>query len=265
MPSATVRHPKGPVEDSPQTAARPFVQEFVESSVGGKLLMALTGAGLVGFVTFHMIGNLKFLSGPEAINHYAHFLKHDLGALLWIARGGLLAIFLLHIALAIRLTRKASAARPVPYSFPRSESLSGSAQAGYASRLMFQSGSVIGLFVLFHLVHFTFAWVQGVEVNGTWTNFLDLRDSQGRHDVFEMMYAGFSNSILVAIYVGCQVVLFVHLRHGIQSVFQTLGLKNGRFRKPIDALGLALALFVLLGNLAIVFAVKFGWVASQYR
>ena len=258
MPSATVRHPKGPVEDSPQVAAGPFLQEFVESSVGGKVLMALTGAGLVGFVVFHMIGNLKLLSGPDAINKYAAFLKHDLGALIWIARAGLLGIFVLHIALAIRLNRKAAAARPVPYSFPRS------AQAGAASRTMIWTGIVIGLFTLFHLVHFTFAWVQGVDHYGKRVNFLELTDAQGRHNVYEMMVAGFANVPLAVLYIVAQLVLFVHLRHGIQSAFQTLGLKNGRFRKSIDALGLAIAASVLLGNLVIVLAVQFGWVASQY-
>jgi succinate dehydrogenase / fumarate reductase cytochrome b subunit len=259
MPAATVRNPKGPSEDSPQTAAAPFVKDWVESTVGGKVLMALTGAGLVGFVVFHMIGNLKLLSGPDAINHYAYFLKHDLGALIWIARAGLLGIFVLHIALAIRLKMKSRAARPVAYSNPRT------VQATVFSRTMLQTGLVIGLFTLFHLAHFTFAWVQGVERNGEWVNFLSLKDSHGRHDVYEMMVAGFANVPVAVLYIAAQVVLFVHLRHGIQSAFQTLGLKNGRFRKPIDALGLAIALTVLLGNLAIVLSVQLGFVASQYR
>lgn len=259
MPVATVRHPKGPAEESPQTAAGPFVKDWVESSVGGKVLMALTGAGLVGFVIAHLIGNLKLLSGADSINHYAHFLKHDIGVLLWIGRGGLLAIFVLHIALAIRLTRKAAVARPVAYSFP------GSALRRGASRNMFWTGVVIGLFTLFHLAHFTFAWVQGVERNGEWVSFLDLKDSQGRHNVYEMMVAGFANVPLAALYLAAQLVLFIHLRHGIQSVFQTLGLTNARFRKPIDALGLATALAILLGNAAIVLSVQLGFVASQYR
>lgn len=264
MPAATVRHPKGPVEDSSQTAAGPFVKEWLESSLGGKILMALTGAGLVGFVIAHLIGNLKLLSGPESINHYAHFLKHDLGVLLWIARAGLLGIFILHIALAIRLTRKAAAARPIPYAFSRTL-LPTSAQTGLASRTMLWTGIVIGLFTLFHLAHFTFAWVQGVERNGEWVSFLDLKDAQGRHNVSEMMVAGFANVPLAVLYIAAQLVLFVHLKHGIQSVFQTLGVKNCRFRKSINELGLAIALAILLGNVAIVLAVQLGYVASQYK
>ncbi len=105
-----------------------------------------------------MIGNLKVFSGPDAINGYAYFLKHDLGVLIWIARAGLLAIFVLHLSLAIRLKLRSTAARPVPYQYP------GSVQATIASRTMIWTGIVVGLFMLFHLAHFTFGWVHGAEI-----------------------------------------------------------------------------------------------------
>lgn len=257
--TSTAINPKGPRPNLATGNPLTWVCDYLCSSVGQKILVAITGASLVTFVVFHMIGNLKLLSGPDAINHYAYFLKHDLGALIWIARAGLLGIFVLHIALALRLKLKSRAARPVAYSNPRT------VQATVFSRTMLQTGVVIGLFTLFHLAHFTFAWVQGVERNGEWVNFLSLKDSHGRHDVYEMMVAGFANVPMAVLYIAAQFVLFVHLRHGIQSAFQTLGLKNGRFRKPIDALGLAIALTVLFGNLAIVLSVQLGYVASQYR
>src|SRR5207248_2495188 len=110
------------------------------------------------FVIAHLIGNLKLLTGgPEsrdAINAYAHFLKHDLGLLLWLVRAGLLAIFVLHLTLAIRLKLRSVAARPIPYSYART------VQAGVASRTMVWTGLVVGLFVLFHLAHYTFGWVK---------------------------------------------------------------------------------------------------------
>src|SRR5438034_11817636 len=105
--AGTVRHPKGPQKPGPGPDARGFLSALLDSSVGAKVLVALTGLGLVGFVIVHMVGNLKLLpGGPEsrdAINGYAYFLKHDLGAWLWVARAGLLGIFVLHLALAIRL------------------------------------------------------------------------------------------------------------------------------------------------------------------
>src|SRR4051794_37639688 len=178
MSSTTVRHPKGPPVEKPDRAAVPFVRAFFDSSVGAKVTVALTGLGLVTFTVFHMIGNLKVFQGPDAINNYAYFLKHDLGALIWLARGGLLAIFVLHLALALRLQLRSRAARPVPYQYP------GSVQASPAAKTMMWSGIVVGLFVVFHLAHFTFAWVTGVEVTDpqtgqrVWKNYLSLTDAK---------------------------------------------------------------------------------------
>lgn len=260
-----VRHPKGPAEADTQSDAGIYLRSLVESSVGSKVLVALTSIGLITFVIFHLIGNLKLLQGPEAINHYAYFLKHDLGVLIWIARAGLLAIFVLHIALAIRLKLRSVAARPTPYVYFRT------VQAGISSRTMIWTGIVIGLFTLFHLAHFTFGWISEVQVRDPasgrleWTNYLNMKDSKDplRHNVYEMMVAGFSNVPLAVTYVLAQVFLFIHLRHGIPSMFQTLGLKNARFRRPLDWFGLLLAIAILSGNCLIVLAVQLGWVKSE--
>ncbi len=266
METATtgVRHPKGPAKPRKGPDARAFGAALLDSTVGAKILVALTGTALVGFVVFHMIGNLKVLQGPDAINGYAYFLKHDLGALIWVARGGLLTLFALHLALALRLKLRSVAARPVPYHVYKP------AQAGIASRTMVYTGVVVGLFTLFHLAHYTFGWVKGVEVidpatgQRVWRNYLELQDVKGRHNVYEMVVSGFSNVWMIGIYLVAQAVLFVHLRHGIPSVFQTLGLKNARLRGAIDVLGLLIALTILIGNVALVLAVQFGWLKSQY-
>jgi succinate dehydrogenase / fumarate reductase cytochrome b subunit len=252
--TSTLRHPKGESQPEPGTGPAPFVAALLDSSVGSKVLVALTGLGLVTFVVFHMIGNLKVFAGPDAINAYAYFLKHGLGALIWVARIGLLGIFVLHLALALRLKARSAAARPVKYQYPNS------VQATPASRTMLWTGVVILAFTLFHLAHFTFAWTNTATTATGPVNYLELKDSQGRHDVYSMVVAGFSDPVLVALYVGAQLLLFVHLSHGIPSTFQTLGLKNKRFRGPIKMLGLAVALTILVGNLAIVFGVWFGFV-----
>jgi len=280
METATtgVRHPKGPAKPRKGPDARAFGAALLDSTVGAKILVALTGTGLVGFVVFHMIGNLKVLQGPDAINGYAYFLKHDLGALIWIARGGLLLLFVLHLALALRLKLRSVAARPVPYQVYRP------AQAGLASRTMVYTGVVVGLFTLFHLAHYTFGWVKPAVFDvsviaavgpndelrevpaGTAVPYLALRDRKDarKHDVYEMTVSGFSNPWMIGIYLVAQVVLFVHLRHGIPSVFQTLGIKNARLRGGIDVLGLLIALTILVGNVALVVAVQLGWLKSQY-
>ena len=261
MSTTTVRHPKGPPEPEPARGAAPFVWAFLDSSVGAKVTVALSGLGLVGFTIFHMIGNLKVFQGPEAINGYAYFLTHNLGALIWIARAGLLAIFLLHLTLALRLSLRSKAARPVPYAHP------GSVQATLTSRTMIWSGVVVGLFVLFHLAHFTLLGFQTVEVNGKPVNYLDLK-VQGdplKHDVYSMVVAGFTTPWLAVLYIVTQVVLFLHLLHGVQSSFQTLGLKNGRFAPAIRVLGFAVATLILLGNLTIVIGVWLGWAPPLYK
>ena len=260
MSATTVRHPKGPPESEPARGAVPFLRAFFDSSVGAKITVALSGLGLVTFSIFHMIGNLKVFSGPDAINAYASFLKHDLGLLIWIARAGLLGIFVLHLTLAIRLALRSKAARPVPYAHP------GSVQATVSSRTMIWSGAVVGLFILFHLAHYTFALVHGAEdATGQFVNYLDLKDHKGRHDVYRMLVAGFTTPWLAVLYIVAQVVLFVHLLHGVQSSFQTLGLKNGRFRPVIRVLGFAVAATVLLGNLAIVIGVWAGLAPPLYK
>ncbi|MBN9122621.1 MAG: succinate dehydrogenase cytochrome b subunit [Planctomycetes bacterium] len=255
MSSTTVRHPKGPPAEVSDRAAVPFVWAFFDSSVGAKITVALTGLGLTAFTIFHMIGNLKVFSGPEAINAYAHFLKHELGLLLWIARAGLLAIFLLHIALAVRLTLRSKGARPVGYAYP------GHVRATVTSRTMIWSGAVVGLFVLFHLAHFTLCWVTYAEVApGRYVSYLELKDPKEPlyQDVYSMVVVGFTTPWLAALYVVAQVALFLHLLHGVQSSFQTLGLKNGRFRTAIRWFGFAVAATVFLGNVGIVAGVWFG-------
>jgi succinate dehydrogenase / fumarate reductase cytochrome b subunit len=130
---------------------------------------------------------------------------------------------------------------------------------------MIWTGIVVGLFIIFHLAHFTFGWVKGVEIaTGQVVNYLDLKDAKGRPDVYSIVVAGFSNLPLAILYIVAQIALFIHLSHGIQSSFQTLGLKNRRFAPAIRMFGLALAGIILIGNVGIVLAVQNGLVPSLY-
>ncbi len=262
--TGTLRHPKGTTDADPDPglSAGAFARAYLDSSVGAKFAVGVTGVLLVGFTVAHVIGNLKMFSGPEAINKYAYFLKHDIGLLLWVARGGLLGVFVLHLFLALRLQLRARAARPVAYAHP------GTVQATVASRTMMWTGIVVGLYVLFHLAHFTFGWVKPAHTPAGDVPYHALTymmpDGKVVHDVYSMVIAGFRNPYIVVIYLISQVVLFVHLRHGIPSTFQTLGIKSARWGRPIDLLGLATALTILAGNLAIVLGVWFGYVKPLY-
>ena len=207
---------------------------FWRSSIGGKVTMAVTGVLLFGFVVVHLLGNLQLLAGAEAINGYATWLQ-DRGALLWLARIGLLLVFVLHIVTGVRLSRENRAARPVRYAH------AATVQASWASRSMVFTGLTTLLFVVYHLLHYTF----GVTNPG---DFARRSQGYGGHDVFAMATASFSHPGIAAAYVLAQIVLFFHLAHGIQSLCQTLGVNHDRYTPLIHKLSLLLAALVTGGN-----------------
>ena len=223
-----------------------WLLSFWRSSIGGKVTMAVTGLMLFGFVVVHMLGNLQFLfAEPEKINSYAKML-HDLGPLLWVARIGLLSVFALHVTTAIRLSRANRSARPVAYQRP------GTVQASMASRSMVLSGfSVLG-FVIYHLMHFTLevpaitpAFEAQVKIGEEFTK-----------NVHAMVKTSFDNWYIVSAYAIFQVILFLHLSHGMQSLAQTLGLQHKRYTPIIKLTSFGLALVIAGGNMLIALSVK---------
>jgi succinate dehydrogenase / fumarate reductase cytochrome b subunit len=210
----------------------------VQSSLGSKYVMALTGLALIGFVLGHMAGNLLIYAGQGALNSYAHALKSR-PALLWTARLGLLAVFLVHVILGSRLTLQNTAARgPVRYFCERT------VQASWASRHMMLTGLVLLGFIVYHLAHFTLGVVQ-VNVS---------------EDVYGMVVAGFSNPWVTLSYLVAMAFLGLHLWHGGSSWFQSLGLNGRREAKVISWVGPALAGVVVAGNCSIPLAVLVGLV-----
>jgi succinate dehydrogenase / fumarate reductase cytochrome b subunit len=235
-----------PAEKRP-TGAWPIVR----SSVGAKFLVALTGICLTGFVIVHMLGNLQIFEGQAKINNYAKFLK-DLGPLLWVARIGLLALLAIHMTLSIRLNQRSSEARPIPYFHEDT------IQASFASRTMLQTGLLVFAFLLFHLAHYTFGWIGTAQQDGRTVGYLDLHDPAGLHDVYSMTILGFRNPVVSILYIVAQILLLLHLSHGVGSVFQTLGANSPRSQPAIRILGWAVALLVGVGNIAIVVGVWAG-------
>ncbi len=224
-----------------------LISRFFNSTLGKKYIMAITGFLLVGFVIVHMLGNLQVFIGPSAINEYAELLKSK-PALLWTARLGLLAIALLHVATAIQLVLRNRAARPVQYGVAKPVG------ASLSSRLAAITGTLIFAFIVYHLLHFT--------VGVTNPEFMDLRDAQGRHDVFGMVVRGFSNPLVAGVYLLAMALLCSHLRHGVSSMFQSLGLKSGAYDTLIDRAAIVTAAAIFLGNCAIVIAVLGGLVKN---
>lgn len=212
--------------------------------IKSKLVASLAGLGLVGFVIFHMVGNLQVFEGSDALNGYASILR-DMPILLWTARIGLLTAAIVHVGLTIRLALRNRRGRPVPYVLRRYRA------ASVASRTMALTGSILLVFIIFHLLHLTGGVIDPSAPNGM--------DAQGRVDVYGKVVHAFRNPLYVGIYVVGQIALGFHLSHAVSSAFQTWGIEHAALDRLFKLAGPSVALFVVLGNLAIIFAVFLGW------
>jgi succinate dehydrogenase / fumarate reductase cytochrome b subunit len=195
-----------------------LIARIFGSTLGKKYIMALTGLGMVFFVTGHMIGNLQLFLGPEALNRYAHFLQ-SLGELLWVIRLSLLGMIALHIWSALSLSVENKAARPVEYGHGKP-----AFGASLASRTMLGGGVIVALFIVFHILHYTAC---AKAVNFTGIDFAHLTDPEtGYHDVFAMVVYGFGVWYVSLFYIIAVGFLSLHLSHGISAMCQSLGLRS---------------------------------------
>jgi succinate dehydrogenase / fumarate reductase cytochrome b subunit len=219
--------------------------KFFYSSVGAKVVMAVTGFLLFIYVLGHMLGNWQVFAGPERLNAYAEFLHSHMG-LLWTARAVLFVCLVLHVWSASRLTLDNRAARPVSYVVNRP------VKAGLASRNMYLTGAMIFFFVTYHILQFT--------VRVTNPEYATLRDAQGNFNVYAMVVEGFSNPLISAVYIIAMILLGIHLWHGISSMFQSLGLVRPRYRRFVDTLGPAIASIIIVGEIAMPISILAGFV-----
>jgi succinate dehydrogenase / fumarate reductase, cytochrome b subunit len=225
---------------------------YWSSSIGKKVIVALTGIVLVLFLAGHMTGNLLVFAGREAFNDYAEFLHHSLhGAGIWIARIGLLVALVLHIAATIALTRQNRAAR-IPYQFPNT------IQASKSSRIMIWTGLTILFFVIYHLLHFT------IHAGNTYDSYVDpvhlAATGLSRPDAWKMVVDGFSVWYVSLFYLIAMTVLCSHLGHGVASIFQTLGINSKKSRGLIETFSWGYTAIIWLGFVSIPVAVFFGLV-----
>ena len=206
------------------------------TSLGKKLWMSLSGLLLVGFLLGHLLGNLKILQGPDALNEYAAWLQGH--PLLWVFRAGLVCAFALHVGLGIALARENRAARPVAYARVERQS------AGVVERHMVLSGVLVLSFVTYHLLHLTLGVVDPVQAAA-------LVDGSGRPDVYARVVLGFSNPWVSASYLFGLAVLGVHLRHAIRSVFQTLGASHESYQGIIHVVAWVVPSLIFVGFAAL--------------
>ncbi len=219
---------------------------FLKSSIGRKLLVALTGAVMVLFILGHMIGNLLIFVGPDAINEYGHFLQtvgHGMGV--WVARVGLLASVVIHIVLTIKLTAENRAARKSRYRHPAT------IQASKSSRIMILSGLTILAFIIYHLLHFT---VHAGNQFGS-AAYETMLHGEKVHNVFKMVVDGFSWLPASIFYIIAMALLCSHLSHGVSSIFQTLGIATERTQPIYKVVGQIFSAVILIGNCSIPIAI----------
>jgi succinate dehydrogenase / fumarate reductase cytochrome b subunit len=243
-----------------------WYNRLINSTIGGKYLVAITGLALTGFVLTHMLGNLQIFLGRDVYNQYAHSLK-SMGPLLWIARGGLLAFLLIHMIVSLRLQKRSLDARPVRYVYERTKA------ATVSARYMALTGLTIFFFIVFHLAHFTFGVIDRVEDRslGETISYLDLKDPMWkdpatgatRHDAYRMFIDGFRNPAVVGFYIVCMVLLGFHMIHGVRSAFQTLGINSFKVNSGLDMLGLGITCLVVGANIIMPIAVITGLIGGD--
>ena len=210
------------------------------------MIVAATGGVLILFVLGHLLGNLQIFIGPSWINSYAEHLR-QLGPFLWVIRGSLLVIVVVHIYYTIRLAVENRRARPERY---RRKDI---VKATLASRSMVMSGLVLLAFIIYHLLHFSF--------RTTDPRFATLpHDPLGHYDVYSMMILGFSHPLVSVFYIFSMFLLCLHLSHGSSSFFQSLGLNNKKLAPRLAWGGRAFAWLLFVGYSSIPAAVLLGWV-----
>ncbi|MEO7597958.1 MAG: succinate dehydrogenase cytochrome b subunit [Opitutus sp.] len=232
------------------------------SSIGRKFLMAVSGLILIAFVIGHLVGNLQVFTGPDALNGYSHFLQ-SLGPTLWAARIGLLVAVGVHVWMATVLTIENHAARRVGYGVRHT------IRATLASRMMRWTGYVVLAFILYHLAHFTLGVAQAGTFKGALPEYKMVHDyhimgfpvvSSGTRvaDVHSMVIYGFQNVMVSLFYIVAVGLLSLHLLHGTDSMFQTLGWRSSRWSSALRVSCIIFATTYFIGNLAIPGAVLLG-------
>lgn len=206
------------------------VCSYFRSSIIKKQIMGLTGLMLCGFAISHLIGNFLLMYSPESFNIYAHTLTSN--SFIYVLEGGLLAVFLIHISLAIRLNIENYAARPIKY-YSRKHSGRG---ATFASSSMGITGILILIFLVFHILDFKYGAYYSVSYDG-----VEMRN------LHKLILEYFAEPINVVKYVVFMVAFGIHTSHGFWSAFQSLGINHPKINCKIKIAAKIYAITISLG------------------
>lgn len=205
---------------------------FPFSTIGTKILIAITGLAMFLFLIVHMAANLLLFVGPDVYNGYSHKLISN--PLIYVAEAGLVLLFIVHVFNAVTNWAKNRGARPVGYTKK--------AWAGHTSRktvassTMIYTGVVIFVFTVLHLVTFKY---------GPW--YETTHDGQAMRDLYTLVVEVFRQPIYVVGYTVVMALVFLHLRHGVSSAFQSLGWNHPRYNRLILGFGYLFAVLIGAG------------------
>lgn len=212
---------------------------LLDTTVGKKAALAVSGLVLFGFVLGHMLGNLQVFLGPEVYNHYAELLKGN-AALLWGVRLTLATALVVHVAMMIQLYSRSLSARPVGYRLQKP------VKSTYASATMKYTGPLLLAYIVFHILHFT---APGLALG-------DYEHSPT--DAYSNFINGFQIPWVAIVYVVANLFLSMHLYHGSWSLMQSLGLSHPRYNTLRARIAQGVAMIITVGNVAMPLCVLFG-------
>jgi succinate dehydrogenase / fumarate reductase cytochrome b subunit len=218
---------------------------FYDAPIGKKVIMAITGLILFGYVIGHLLGNLQiYATDPEQINRYAAFLHSPANVIpLWVIRALLLGAVILHITAAVQLWMQNRTARPEGYRKTTD------VPTAYAARTMKWSGFIVGAFIVFHILHLTAGVIPGLPADELGVNAPNVRAN---------LVHGFSNPLVSGFYILAMILLCMHLYHGLYSMFQSLGFSHPKYTPKIKKGAAAVAILIAAGNISIPLAVLAG-------
>ncbi|HEX7901794.1 MAG TPA: succinate dehydrogenase cytochrome b subunit [Planctomycetota bacterium] len=211
----------------------PSPARYVRSTLGLKMLMALTGVILFGFLIGHVAGNLLVFAGAQKLNDYSKFLHHSPG-ILWGTRITLLVAVVVHIVVSIMLTKLKADARPVPYLGKKPHG------STYASRTMMWSGPIVALFVVYHLLHFTTGHAH---------------PKFDPDNVYANVVVGFKSFPVGFTYILAMLAVGLHLSHGLWSMLQTVGLNRPHLEPALRKIAILVSALLVAGFIAVPLAV----------
>ena len=213
---------------------------FWQSTNGKKVVMAVTGVMMFLFVIGHLLGNLLVFAGRTRINAYAQFLHFD-DSLLWIVRTILIIAATMHVVVTIQLALRNKEARPIGYLHKKA------INSSYASRTMYWSGPIVLTFIIFHLLQFTAGYIHPE------TRFIP-------NDVYHNLVTGFRVWWVSAWYVFAICLLGLHLRHGLWSMLQSIGLVHSlRKERAFKRVALGISILIVGGYISIPISILLGY------